>query len=112
MSLLRSIAAELDADLARGLLDDAAAALVREECDGEFLVAELPDYTRPASPAHRVLRREGRMRTIDGGEVSVLVHRDVNLRLWEVEFIRWDRPSSVALDWSTLSIVACPEPSR
>ena len=40
--------------------------------------------------------------------MSVLVNMDQNERLLAVEFIRWESLSSIAADWSTLTIVAAP----
>jgi hypothetical protein len=108
-AFLEAVASRLDGGAAAALRRDCAEAAVTEECDGEFLFVDLPGYRRPEDPAHRVLPFEGSMKTASGGAVSVLVHLDVNRRLWEIEFIRWQTPSGDALDWSTLSIVAAAD---
>ncbi|MFL6862653.1 MAG: hypothetical protein ACJ8DZ_06615 [Allosphingosinicella sp.] len=111
LAFLDAVASRLDDGAAAALREDAAAAAVAEESEGELLFVSLPEYQRPDDPAHRLVPFEGSMRTISGGAVSILVHLDVSLRLWEVEFIRWETPSSDPLDWSTLSIVAGPMPA-
>lgn len=76
--------------------------------DGDFLFVDLPGYERPEYRGHHNLPFEGKMSAADGGAMTVLVNMDQNERLVAVEFIRWESLSSVAADWSTLSIV--PEP--
>jgi len=40
--------------------------------------------------------------------MTVLVNMDPNDRLLEVEFIRWESLSSVAPDWTTLTVIPRP----
>ncbi|MDP9414936.1 MAG: hypothetical protein M3Q08_12825 [Pseudomonadota bacterium] len=82
--------------------------IARVTPDGDFLLVDLPGYERPEYRGHHNLPFEGKMRAADGGAMSVLVNMDQNDRLLAVEFIRWESLSSVAPDWSTLTIV--PEP--
>lgn len=105
-AFLEGVAAELPAEDAESLRRDLQIARVRP--DGDFLLVDLPGYERPDYSGHRNLPFEGKMRAADGGAMSALVNMDRNHRLLAVEFIRWESLSSVAPDWSTLTIR--PEP--
>ena len=105
-AFLEGVAAKLSEREAARLRQDFQMAQVTP--DGDLLLVDLPGYERADYRGHRNLPFEGKMSAADGGPMSLLVNMDENDRLLALEFIRWESPSDVAPDWSTLAIV--PEP--
>ena len=105
-AFLRAVAEKLPAEERKCLLADIRIAQVVLE--GDFLVVHLRGYERPDYKGHHNLPYEGKLRATDGGAVSVLVNIDQNDRLLSIEFIRWESPSDVPLDWPSLRVVSEP----
>ena len=105
-AFLEAVAAKLAEREAARLRHDVRLAQVT--LHGDFLLVDLPGYERADYRGHHNLPFEGEMEAADGGRMSLLVNMDQNDRLLALEFIRWESPSDVAPDWSTLAII--PEP--
>jgi hypothetical protein len=105
-AFLEGVAAKLSETEAARLRQDLQMAQVAPE--GDFLLVDLLGYERPDYRGHHNLPFEGKMSAADGSPMSLLVNMDQNDRLLALEFIRWESPSSVAPDWSTLTVVPKP----
>jgi len=105
-AFLEAIAHKLSGEAGQRLRSDIEIARVKR--DSDFLAVDLPGYARPEYRGHHNLPFEGKMRAADGGAMTVLVNMDPNDRLLEVEFIRWESLSSVAPDWTTLTVIPRP----
>lgn len=103
--LIATIASKLGESERTQLLEDLKLTLAtRCTPDGSRIGFEILGYERPPYQGQHPFGVEGRMLDGDGAELSVLLHADVNGRLLELEFIRWDSKSILGPCWGTLRL--------
>ena len=62
-------------------------------------------YERPPYRGQRALPIEGRLKDLDGDEISAILYVDENARLLELELIRWGHGPLQSPRWDTATIL-------
>lgn len=102
--VIQSVAAKLNPERAKRLLDDLDGAMVEDVLDdGSRVLFHLRGYERPPYRGIRPLEPQPWVRDKDGADVEVLVHTDQNDRLFELELVRYQAGDLIAVDWATLT---------
>lgn len=105
-SFIRGVAARLDSDACKRLMNDLSLAQVEAElADGELICFCLDGYEHPHRGGQGLYPVEGEVRDADGSLISLLLFADPADRLYELEYLRWGDGPLQRPNWSTLKFV-------
>jgi hypothetical protein len=106
-AFIKGVAARLPGDQAQQLLADlASVSAATISADKSWITFELKGYDRGQRCGQAAYLAEGQVPDEDGELLDAILHHDHNMRLLEVELIRWDLKLIGNPKWHDVRIVS------
>lgn len=104
-SLISRMAEKLPEKTRSQIMNDLSNAAVEFEYDkGSIVVLKIAGYERPADQSLKPFAVDGLVKDTDGEKIDVILHGDVNERLFQLELLRYAKGDIIGPDWNTLQL--------